>query len=98
MDADWLNVTGRPYSYDKGEGAVLMFCGGLDVPLSWNQFLDTLNVSYQLRESILSNNETSATSCRLAASPISWLFRTLVDNHIRYKPQEIDRVMRRGVV
>ena len=88
VDSVWKNVTGMDYSYDKGEGAVLMYCGGLEVPLSWNQFLDTLNVSYQLREAILSNNETSSTSCSLAASPIAWLFYTLVDNHVRYRTQE----------
>jgi len=87
VDKEWFAATGNHYSYDYGASATLMYCGGLDVPLSWDAFLDSLNMSYAIREAILSNNETSYTSCKLAASPMAWLFRTLIKNHIVYLRQ-----------
>eukprot|EP01084_Bolivina_argentea_P124927 221388_1 len=83
----WFEATGHAYSYNKGESAVLMYCGGLDVPLEYNHFLNVLNTSYRIREAILSNNETSSTSCTLAASPMLWLFATLIKNHIVFLRQ-----------
>eukprot|EP01083_Nonionella_stella_P093264 261308_1 len=49
--------------------------------------LNVLNTSYRIREAILSNNETSSTSCTLAASPMLWLFATLIKNHIVFLRQ-----------
>eukprot|EP01083_Nonionella_stella_P080454 221123_1 len=78
----WLQATGLNYSYENGEGAILMYCGGLDIPLKWQHFLNVLNMSYAIREAILANNETATETCRLAASPLAWLFKRLVLNHI----------------
>ncbi len=82
---EWLRITGKNYTYNAGEGAVLMYCGGLDVPMdSFHDFVHVLNMSYAIREAILSNNETSYESCRLTASPMAWLFTSLIQNHILY--------------
>eukprot|EP01084_Bolivina_argentea_P142522 250376_1 len=83
----WYKATGLNYSYNNGEGAVLMYCGGLDVPLKYNDFLNVLNMSYAIREALLANNETSTTACKLVASPMAWLFNTLIKNHILYLRQ-----------
>merc|ERR1712154_438887 len=61
--------------------------GGLDVPLPYKHFINVLNSSYAIREAILSNNETSTTTCKLAASPVAWLFFNLINNHILYLRQ-----------
>ena len=88
VNKDWYAATGQNYSYDSGESAVLMYCGGLNIPMSFKQFLNVLNISYAIRESLLSNNETSIETCKLAASPMAWLFRRLIKNHILYLRQE----------
>ncbi len=57
--SQWYQTTGLNYSYDNGEGAILMYCGSLDIPLKWQQFMNVLNISYKLHEAVLSNNETA---------------------------------------
>jgi len=84
---DWKDSTGMDFSYDNGQSAVLMYCAGMNVPLSWDQFLNVLNVSYAIREALLSNEQSSPESCKLAASPMAWLFRELISNHILYLRQ-----------
>ena len=85
---EWHDAVGNAYSYDRGEGAVLMYCAGLEIPLEYETFINSLNASYAIREAILANNETSPTTCKLAASPVNWLFFTLIQNHIMFLGQQ----------
>lgn len=50
VSKEWKKQTGLEYTYDDAMASVLMYCAGIDIPITQELFHDALNLSYNLRK------------------------------------------------